>query len=293
MGLHHAIAELQAEYPDIELREPARRWQRPSTSAEILQRIDRSQVAELVFHVDVWDKQLRSHKRAHQLTLAGAVEAACAMGGIVCGQPVWSIGEGDIGCDVPAHDLLTGVTVWGTSSASLTIEYEDGKTKQRVTRSNDNARAIALGKAQRNAIANLIPSDLQQSLFGWYEEQSKPQPQRQAKPAPKPEPSKRLPREEHLKLVRTAGDSAVLAETWRAVRRDRHDADAELMYVAFELCKEFLSAAATVADWNRVVADVKSIGFAGDAELAEAIRLRREAIRAERDDGGELPEVAS
>lgn len=289
MGMNDVIAELRADYPDVGMVEPAHRWNRPATNTEILQRIDRSQIRELVFFVEVWDKETRRKRRQHQLTQDGAIEAACAMGGITTGQPVWSISDEEISCDVPASDHVTGVTVWGTAAAPTMITYTDRDGKE-ITRRNEHARATALGKAQRNAISNLIPADVAQTMFRWFEEAARGEqpPQERPNPAPKPEPHRRRRRDAYIPLLKECGDSAVLASTWKDVIRDGHEADLELMEIAFKLCKEFVSDTTTAQQWNQVVGDVKSIGFATDPEMQELIRLQKEKIQnAAGEDGGE------
>lgn len=280
MGMNDVIAELRADYPDVGMVEPAHRWNRPATNAEILQRIDRSQIRELVFFVEVWDREAKRKRRQHQLTQDGAIEAACAMGGITTGQPVWSISDEEISCDVPATDHVTGVTVWGTAAAPTLITYTDRDGKE-VTRRNEHARATALGKAQRNAISNLIPADVAQTMFRWFEDAARGEqsPQERPTPAPKPEPPRRRRREEYIPVLKQCADSAVLASTWKDVKRDGHEADLELMEIAFKSLKAFVTETTTAHDWNRVVGDVRTIGFANDPEMQEAIRLQKEKIQ--------------
>lgn len=289
MGLSEVddqVVDMASQYPDVEFVAPVKPWSRPSTTAAILERIDPTAIADLVFDIEVWDNAAKQRRKEYQLTQDGAIAAACALGGITCGQPVWHVTAETVSCDVPATDHLTGVTVWGTAEAAITLAYTD-RQGNHVERTNDNARAIALGKAQRNAIANLIPLEIQHAMFAWYRgetpsnqiaKQEAPRKERQERP-------KRLRREEHLQLLRTAGDAAVLANMWSDVVRDRHEADAELMEIALKHLKEFVWNAESAGEWNAAVAAVRSIGFASDPELQELIKQKKVALKEAREAG--------
>lgn len=260
-------------------------WARPVTAEDILDRIDQSAINELVFTVRVWDRDTRAYRQEPQLTQAGAVTVARVMGGISTGQPVWTFSEDEVSCDVSATDHVTGLTVWGTSSAPLMITYNDSKSGEEVTRRNEHARATALGKAQRNALAHLVPIDVEQALFRWHREQSAGQTRQRSNPNSQPIPRTDRPqrerrrREDYVPLLQECGDSSTLAATWKDVRTDGYEADSELMQIAFRLCKEFIGDTYTAKQWNQVKSDIYTIGFLTDPEIGAALDARKQEIR--------------
>lgn len=115
------------------------------------------------------------------LSLAGVMAVAQQMGGITCGQPVWTVTDDEIVCDISATDHKTGNTVWATASEPRVMQTKNGPKPDKF------ARAKALSKAQRNAIHKLIPAALATKMLelaiGQTKGQRRREPSRQAKPA--------------------------------------------------------------------------------------------------------------
>lgn len=276
MALPDSTHDQHQDWADISQSLPVH--VRPVSPDEVLDRIDLDTIGELVFTVRVYDRDIRGYREEPQLTQDGAMTIARILGSISTGQPVWSLGDDEVNCDVSATDHVTGVTVWGTSSATLTITYTD-KAGNEQTRRSEHARAIALGKAQRNAICHLIPVSVQQALFRERQAQSTGQDKSRSQPAPKPAPARqRLSRDEYVAALGQCGDSTTLAATWRDVRRDGLDADSELMSIAFRICRDCIGNTYTAQQWNQVTADIRAVGFLDDPEIAAALKARREEL---------------
>lgn len=121
------------------------------------------------------------------LSLPGVMAVAQRLGGITCGQPIWTITDDEITCDISATDHKVGLTVWGTATAPYD-EYNKG-TRDKF------ARAKALSKAQRNAIRKVIPETIATQMLKTFlsEKQRGNQPaqrpqQRPTQPARRPLP---------------------------------------------------------------------------------------------------------
>lgn len=128
------------------------------------------------------------------LSLVGVMAVAQHMGGITCGQPVWSSDDAEINCDISATDHKNGLTVWGTATEARTMQTRDGGRVDKF------ARGKALSKAQRNAIRKLIPEQIAVEMLRRFVSGERPgrgnvprqqpaqqqRPQRQAAPPPPP-----------------------------------------------------------------------------------------------------------
>lgn len=118
----------------------------------IMDELQGAVVAEYVYSFD------SGGKRVMGLSLPGVMAVAQRMGGITCGQPIWSVTDADITCDISATDHKVGLTVWGTASAPF---EEYGKRDK-------FARAKALSKAQRNAIRKVIPETVATQMLAAF-----------------------------------------------------------------------------------------------------------------------------
>lgn len=130
------------------------------------------------------------------LSLAGVMAVAQNLGGITCGQPIWSSDEQEITCDISATDHKTGLTVWGTATEARVMQTKYGPKPDKF------ARGKALSKAQRNAIRKLIPEQIAVEMLKLFIAGGKPEPRQQRRalsqqaskgraPAPEPEPPAR------------------------------------------------------------------------------------------------------
>lgn len=103
------------------------------------------------------------------LSLTGVMAVAQNMGGITCGQPVWTVDDAEITCDISATDHKNGLTVWGTATQLRVMKTRNGD------KADTFARGKALSKAQRNAIRKLIPEQIAVEMLRMFINGGKPQ----------------------------------------------------------------------------------------------------------------------
>lgn len=117
-------------------------------------------------------------KRIVGMSLPGVMAVAQQMGGITCGQPIWTITDEDITCDISATDHKVGLTVWGTATAPLMFRDKSGNDRR-----DTFARAKALSKAQRNAIRKVIPETVATEMLKQFMRGESPQQPQQYQPS--------------------------------------------------------------------------------------------------------------
>jgi hypothetical protein len=171
MALREVIDRETGEIIDYPVRGVERR-----TDEEALARIGQHLVHRYVYEIEVWNSRERRYMTQQSLTQAGVVAIAGAMGGLVVSLPVWERDDAGVTCTVPATDQAAGLTVYGCSYTPFWTEGQDGRRFE-----NRNAHAAALGRAQRNALRQLLSPGVVDQVIAWYLESPKrpPPPQRQ------------------------------------------------------------------------------------------------------------------
>lgn len=199
------------------------------------------------------------------LSLPGVMAVAQQMGGITCGQPIWTLTDTDITCDISATDHKVGLTVWGTATASL-VEYN---------KPDKFARAKALSKAQRNAIRKVIPETVAtQMLKTFMGEKRGGQPRQQPR---RPEPTRQIAEAtvEGGNVVSADGEIVGrLEQRDDALTDDQRQRDLEYVKGLVETAE---NAKELGQAWN-----VAYRLFGDDPEVLALFSARKEAIKAER-----------